>query len=64
MANPVSRNKGDEASENKETRWLRGRDRCARRDTENGFLNAELNDVAEAHGDFRAFYFIEAFYGS
>jgi len=63
MRNPVNRNKGGQ-----KTRRQGGQG--ARIDVHVGiqrkvsFLNAELDDVTEAHGDFRAFYFIEAFYGS
>jgi len=48
-----SKQRGDETPENKESRE-------ARIDVHVGiqrrrFLNAELNDIAEAHGDFRLF---------
>jgi len=63
---------GDLTNRNKEDRNFRKQGdkggREARIDVHVGIqkrgLNAELNDVTEAHGDFRAFDFVEAFYGS
>ena len=48
--------RGTKLEKTRRQRESKCQDRCARRDTEkDGFVNAELSDVTEAHGNFRLF---------